>query len=172
MAVAGVVLQLLDAIDRDDVRRALPSEVDLHQQVGPAGEDRRVRAAGEVLEHIVDVAGYVDAHAGIITRMTALGGGELGGPTDIERELAESRAREAALAEVLGLMRSAPGELSVVLEAVLEAVCNTHVHGFSVGIDVTAFRNALDAADLFRCGFARSSPTSVDGALAMSASPR
>ncbi|TMG55922.1 MAG: GAF domain-containing protein [Chloroflexi bacterium] len=52
--------------------------------------------------------------------MTAPGGGELGGPTDIERELAESRAREAALAEVLGLMRSAPGELSVVLEAVLD----------------------------------------------------
>ncbi len=44
----------------------------------------------------------------------------MGGPRDVEQELAESRAREAAVAEVLGLMRSAPGELSVVLEAVLD----------------------------------------------------
>jgi GAF domain-containing protein len=44
----------------------------------------------------------------------------LGGPADLERQLTESRAREAALAEVLGVMRRAPGELSVVLDAVLE----------------------------------------------------
>src|SRR5206468_3354313 len=44
----------------------------------------------------------------------------LGGSADLEQQLAESRARETALAEVLGLMRRAPGELSVVLDAVLD----------------------------------------------------
>jgi two-component system NtrC family sensor kinase len=44
----------------------------------------------------------------------------LGGQRDLERELAESRAREAALAEVLGVMRRAPGELAAVLDAVLD----------------------------------------------------
>jgi two-component system, NtrC family, sensor kinase len=44
----------------------------------------------------------------------------LGGAADLERELAESRAREAALAEVLGVMRRAPGELATVLDAVLD----------------------------------------------------
>ncbi|HEV8535559.1 MAG TPA: GAF domain-containing protein [Candidatus Limnocylindria bacterium] len=39
---------------------------------------------------------------------------------DVERELAESRAREAALAEVLGVMRRAPGDLATVLDAVLD----------------------------------------------------
>jgi len=48
------------------------------------------------------------------------GGDGLGGTADLERELAESRAREAALAEVLGVMRGAPGDLSAVLEAVLD----------------------------------------------------
>ena len=37
---------------------------------------------------------------------------------DLERALAESRAREAALAEVLGVMRRAPGGLATVLETV------------------------------------------------------
>jgi two-component system, NtrC family, sensor kinase len=46
----------------------------------------------------------------------------LGGQRDLERELAESRAREAALAEVLGVMRRAPGERGTTLEAVLETV--------------------------------------------------
>jgi class 3 adenylate cyclase/putative methionine-R-sulfoxide reductase with GAF domain len=42
----------------------------------------------------------------------------LGGPADLERELSESRAREAALAAVLGIMRRGPGELVAVLESV------------------------------------------------------
>ena len=42
------------------------------------------------------------------------------GAADLERELAESRAREAALAAVLGIMRRTPGELVAVLEAVLD----------------------------------------------------
>ena len=50
--------------------------------------------------------------------MTALGRRELGGPADIERELSESRAREAALAAVLGIMRRGPSELTTVLESV------------------------------------------------------
>ena len=50
--------------------------------------------------------------------MAALGRRELGGPADIERELAESRAREAALAAVLGMIRRGPGEIVAVLESV------------------------------------------------------
>lgn len=72
----------------------------------------------------------VHAHARIITSVFArrslgwprAGGEELGGRTDLEHELAESRAREAALAEVLGVMRRAPGERVTTLEAVLETV--------------------------------------------------
>jgi class 3 adenylate cyclase len=52
--------------------------------------------------------------------MAAVGRRELGGAADLERELAESREREAALAAVLGIMRRAPGELVAVLEAVLD----------------------------------------------------
>ena len=44
----------------------------------------------------------------------------MGGTADLERELAEARAREAALAEVLAVMRRAPGDLGAVLEAVLD----------------------------------------------------
>jgi GAF domain-containing protein len=44
----------------------------------------------------------------------------LGGPKDLERELAESQAREAALAEVLGVMRRTPADLNTVLETVLD----------------------------------------------------
>jgi GAF domain-containing protein len=44
----------------------------------------------------------------------------LGGTADLARDLAESRAREAALAEVLGVMRRAPGDLTTVLDAVLD----------------------------------------------------
>src|SRR5437870_4735231 len=70
----------------------------------------------------------VDAHAGIITSVFARrslgwphsGGEELGGAADVERELAESRAREAALAEVLGVMRRTPGDLAGVLNTVLD----------------------------------------------------
>ncbi len=50
--------------------------------------------------------------------MTALGRRELGGPADFEGELSESKAREAALAAVLGIMRRGPGELTTVLESV------------------------------------------------------
>ena len=67
MAVAGVVLQLIDPVDRDYVRRADPAKVDLHQQVRPTGEDGHVLARGKVLENIVDMPGDMDAHAGIIT---------------------------------------------------------------------------------------------------------
>ncbi|HEX9267399.1 MAG TPA: GAF domain-containing protein [Candidatus Limnocylindria bacterium] len=42
----------------------------------------------------------------------------MGGPADFERELSESKAREAALAAVLGIMRRGPGELTTVLESV------------------------------------------------------
>ena len=52
--------------------------------------------------------------------MTALGGEELGGTVDLERDLAESRAREAALAEVLAVMRREPAGLETVLETVLD----------------------------------------------------
>ena len=44
----------------------------------------------------------------------------MGGAADVERELAESRAREAALAEVLGVMRRTPGDLAGVLNTVLD----------------------------------------------------
>ena len=40
------------------------------------------------------------------------------GAEDLERALAESRAREAALAEVLSVMRRAPSGLATVLESV------------------------------------------------------
>ncbi|HEX9267166.1 MAG TPA: hypothetical protein VF965_06740, partial [Candidatus Limnocylindria bacterium] len=50
--------------------------------------------------------------------MTALGRRELGGPADFEGELSESKAREAALAAVLGIMRRGPSELTTVLESV------------------------------------------------------
>lgn len=52
--------------------------------------------------------------------MAALGRRELGGAADPDRELAESQAREAALATVLGIMRRAPGDLKAVLETVLD----------------------------------------------------
>ncbi|MDQ2914388.1 MAG: GAF domain-containing protein [Chloroflexota bacterium] len=44
----------------------------------------------------------------------------MGGAKDLERELAESQAREAALAEVLGVMRRTPADLNTVLETVLD----------------------------------------------------
>ena len=44
----------------------------------------------------------------------------MGGAVDTDRELAEARAREAALADVLGIMRRAPAELPRVLDAVLD----------------------------------------------------
>ncbi len=72
--------------------------------------------------------GDKDAHAGIITSVfggRSLGwltreGVELGGAADLERELAESRAREAALAEVLSVMSQAPVDLKAVLETILK----------------------------------------------------
>ena len=50
--------------------------------------------------------------------MAALRGGELGGTIDLERELAESRAREAAVAEVLKDMSRSDFDLERVLESV------------------------------------------------------
>ena len=50
--------------------------------------------------------------------MAEAGRRELGGTTDLERELAESRAREAALGAVLGIMRRAPDKVVAVLESV------------------------------------------------------
>jgi GAF domain-containing protein len=44
----------------------------------------------------------------------------LGGAVDLDRELAEARAREAALADVLGIMRRAPADLGRVLDTVLD----------------------------------------------------
>ncbi len=44
----------------------------------------------------------------------------MGGAADLERELAESRAREAALAEVLGVMSQVPVDLEAVLETILK----------------------------------------------------
>jgi GAF domain-containing protein len=45
---------------------------------------------------------------------------ELGGAAGLERELAESRAREAALAEVLGVMSRSPVDLKAVLDTILK----------------------------------------------------
>jgi len=45
---------------------------------------------------------------------------ELGGAADLERELADSRAREAALAEVLSVMSRAPVDLKAVLDTILK----------------------------------------------------
>src|SRR5256885_14360585 len=67
MAVAGVVLQLIDTVDREHICRTDPAEVDLDQEVRPTGEDGHVLARGKVLENIVDMPGDMDAHAGIIT---------------------------------------------------------------------------------------------------------
>jgi class 3 adenylate cyclase len=52
--------------------------------------------------------------------MTNSGGEELGETADLEQELADSRAREAALAEVLSVMSRAPIDLNSVLETVLD----------------------------------------------------
>jgi GAF domain-containing protein len=59
--------------------------------------------------------------------MAGAGRQELGGAADLERELAESREREAALAAVLGIMRRGPGEPDVMLNAVLETVATNAV---------------------------------------------
>jgi len=59
--------------------------------------------------------------------MAAAGRRELGGAADLERELAESRARETALAEVLAVMRRGPGEPARMLQAVLETVATNAV---------------------------------------------
>jgi GAF domain-containing protein/anti-sigma regulatory factor (Ser/Thr protein kinase) len=45
---------------------------------------------------------------------------ELGGAAGLERELAESRAREAALADVLGVMSRSPVDLKAVLDTILK----------------------------------------------------
>jgi len=121
-----MTLQVLDAIYRDDVGRTLPPEVDLHQKVCAAGEDGRVLVGREVLQDVVDMPRYVDAHAGIITSAFAkrslgwrqAGGEELGERRDLEDELAESRAREAALADVLKDMSQSGFDLDRVLESV------------------------------------------------------
>lgn len=52
--------------------------------------------------------------------MTNSGGEELGEAAELEQELADSRAREAALAEVPSVMSRAPIDLKSVLETVLD----------------------------------------------------
>src|SRR5207245_9817936 len=104
VAVPREGLEFLDAIDRDDVARPQPSEVDLHREGGPAGEDRRIGAPGKILEGIVEVSGNVNAHAGIITSglirrsldLPREWRPALGGSADLEQELAESRATGTA----------------------------------------------------------------------------
>ena len=128
MAIAIDRLQGGDAIDRNDVAGALASEVDLDEKVGAAGEECRLANAGEVTQYLVHVARDMDAHGRIITTAPgrrSLGwlpreGVELGGAAGLERELAESRAREAALADVLGVMGRSPVDLTAVLEAILK----------------------------------------------------
>ena len=51
----------------------------------------------------------------------------MGETADLARELAESRAREAALAEVLDVMRRGPGDSATALDNVLEAVATNAV---------------------------------------------
>lgn len=88
--------------------------------------------------------------------MTALGRRELGGTGDLERELAESRAREAALAEVLGVMRRAPGERATTLEAVLETVAVNAVrlcaadNGSIARLESDGWRLVANAGDIDR----------------------
>src|SRR5438477_144302 len=106
------VLELLDAIDRDDGGRPCPSEVDLDEKVGPARQNCRPANAGKVVKYIVNRPRDVDAHGRIITsvferRSLGLphsGGRRLGGAMDLERDLAASRAGEAAIG-VLSLIR-------------------------------------------------------------------
>ena len=68
MAVAGEVFQLVDAVDRNDARGALPSEVDLDQEVGAAGQDVGLalgaQAGPAAIRDVVSAAGvnYADTH--------------------------------------------------------------------------------------------------------------
>jgi class 3 adenylate cyclase/putative methionine-R-sulfoxide reductase with GAF domain len=59
--------------------------------------------------------------------MAAPGRRELGEAAVLARELAESRAREAALAEVLAVMRRGPGESATALDDVLQTVATNAV---------------------------------------------
>jgi class 3 adenylate cyclase len=80
----------------------------------------------------------------------------LGGQRDLERELAKSRAREAALAEVLGVMRRTPGERGTTLEAVLETVAANAVrlcaadNGSIARLESDGWRLVANAGDLDR----------------------
>ena len=165
MPVARKVLQLADAIDRDDVGRTLPSEVDLDQEVGAPGEDGRVLPAGKVVKHVVDVPRYDDAHDGIITSVFAkrslgwpqAGGEELGGRRDLEQDVAESRAREAALADVLKDMSRSAFDLDRVLESVaMNAVrlCAA-ANGSIARLEGDGWRLVANAGDFDREGLER-----------------
>lgn len=80
----------------------------------------------------------------------------MGGQRDLDRELAESRAREAAVAEVLGVMRRAPGERGTTLEAVLETVAVNAVrlcaadNGSIARLESDGWRLVANAGDLDR----------------------
>jgi class 3 adenylate cyclase/putative methionine-R-sulfoxide reductase with GAF domain len=80
----------------------------------------------------------------------------LGGRTDLEQELAASRAREAALAEVLGVMRRAPGEGTTSLQAVLETVAVNAVrlcaadNGSIARLESDGWRLVANAGDIDR----------------------
>jgi len=52
--------------------------------------------------------------------MAAPGRRELGGAADLERELAESRAREAALSEILAVISRTTTDLEPVFETILK----------------------------------------------------
>src|SRR5207237_8203113 len=67
LAVARETLELVEAVDRDDVRRSRPSEVDLDHEVGAAGQKCRLADAGKVIQYRVDAPGDLDAHPRIIT---------------------------------------------------------------------------------------------------------
>ena len=67
MAVTFDARELADAVDRHDVLRAPPAEVELDHEVGPAGEDCHIGNAGKVLQYIVQTPPDVDAHGRIIT---------------------------------------------------------------------------------------------------------
>ena len=80
----------------------------------------------------------------------------MGAAGELERELAESRAREAALAEVLGVMSRTPPDLQAVLDTVVQRageLCDARRNGSLFLIDGDTFHLAAgshDASDQIR----------------------